>query len=792
MKTYLLVIALAVLITPVLLVAQENKLNEPVVKTAVYFDKTPPLRDMKIVVAGARDRSWKDGIIGNKTRDESLLYANQPEVPYDLVQQKEMGTRNVSGPILNFPGVGRITLVSPPDTEGDVGPNHYFQMINLSFAIWDKQGTLLYGPVDNSTLWDGFIGAWTGTNDGDPIVLYDDYADRWVATQLAVNTTNGTHWQLIAVSETADPLGAYYRYAFQFTLFNDYPKFSIWPDGYYSTYNMFSSVYAGNIAAVMDRDAILIGDPNAQMIQFGPFPNQYGAKSAHLDGPTLPPADAPNWVVNLVKYGTQKLEVYKFETDWNTPANSSYSLHNALTVTPFSFFDPSIRPQLPQPNSSQLLDPLSKYLMNPLYYRNFGSYETMVVNHTVKLGSRAGIRWYELRKDSGQNDWYIYQEGTYAPADDLSRWMASIAMNVNGDIALGYSVTGDTTYPQVAYTGRSAGSPLGVMDVEEFIIAEGNGSQNGTARWGDYSALSVDPVDDLTFWYTGEYMPGSVWGTRITSFDLGAILPPTAFAGDDSEICSEEAYYGQGSATSQQSVLWTSDGDGTLINQTTLTPAYIRGSQDLENGYFELVLTAYGFEPGMEASDTVHVDIIDDVVVDLGNDTLICQDETLQLNPSVINGDSLMWTTSGDGSFNIDTIQDPMYTPGPQDISDGEVTLSLYATAIAPCEGEDEDDLLVTIDACTGIDDLNTNRIALHIYPNPSTGIFNIEVSGYGEESFDLSVMNLQGQMIFTGNLNMNAGAYSNRLDLSYLPRGVYYVMIRTENSTSTKKIIFE
>ena len=149
---------------------------------------------------------------------------------------------------------------TPPDTDGDVGLNHYFQMINLSFAIWDKQGNLLYGPVDNSTLWNGFIGPWTGTNDGDPIVLYDEAADRWMASQFAINTSNGTYWQLVAVSATSDPLGSYNRYAFQMPAFNDYPKLSVWTDGYYATFNMFGSYTRVGVAA-FERDAMLAGEP---------------------------------------------------------------------------------------------------------------------------------------------------------------------------------------------------------------------------------------------------------------------------------------------------------------------------------------------------------------------------------------------------------------------------------------------------------------------------------------------------------------------------------------------------
>jgi len=779
----------AFFITSVALHGQQLNSLVPVVKTAVYSDKTPPLRDMKIVVAGSRNCSWKDGLVENRSKDESLLWENRTEVTVDVVRQKEMGTRGVKGPALSFSGIGKAES-TPPDTDGDVGPNHYFQMVNKSFAIWDKQGNLLYGPVDNSTLWDGFIGPWTGTNDGDPIFLYDDYADRWVATQFAVETNNGTNWQLIAISETADPMGSYYRYAFEFDLYNDYPKFSIWPDGYYSTYNMFANDFEGAITAVMDRDAMLAGDPDARVIMFGPYPEQYSVKSAHLDGPVPPPANAPNWMVNIQKYDLQRMEVYRFETDWQTPANSTYTLQNSLPVTPFTFFNPSVREQLPQPNSSQKLDPLSKYPMNPLQYRNFGTHETMVINQTVKVDTVAGIRWYELRRDSGQYDWYIYQEGTYCPADGLSRWMGSIAMNGNGDIALGYSITGHMRFPSVAYTGRTAGAPLGEMNIEEILVIEGTHAQNTSARWGDYSAMAIDPVDDTTFWYTGEYMPSPKWGTRIVKFDFGPIQAPTAYAGPDSAICSLQVYQGQGFASGYQSFLWTSSGNGTLLNGNTLKPIYFKGSEDIQNGYFELTLTAHGYEPGMVTSDVVHVDIISDVSVNLGNDTLIYSYQTLQMIPQLLNADSLHWSTSGDGIFSNDAIAEPFYTPGTQDVLNGEVMLSLFAKAFAPCEGTDEDEMVVVIDSCTSINELS-GKTRLNVYPNPTDGIINFEVSGLTEQAFTLRVMNVYGQVLFSGNLNSNDGSYTNSINLTYLPGGVYYVSIRTEKQHIIRKIVF-
>ena len=778
---------------PIVTIGQNYNSSLPKVRKAYYADKTPELRNMKIVLPGERDRSWKDNIVQNDNRDESELFANFTPPEQDIAQQKTMGNRGVNGPIQNFAGVGRITALTPPDTDGDVGPNHYFQMVNVSFAIWDKQGNLLYGPVDNSTLWNGFVGPWTGTNDGDPIVIYDEIEDRWIATQFAVNTSDGSYWELIAVSETPDPLGAYYRYAFQYSIFNDYPKFSSWPDGYYATYNMFDGGYAGSTIVAFEKDSMLIGSPNARVVEFGPFSDQYGTNTSDFDGTMMPPSGSPNWVVNLNKYGVpQTLEVFSFEVDWNDPTNSSFSLWDDLTVTPFDFFDPGNRNQLPQPNSSQKLDPLSKYSMYPLKYRNFGTHESMTINHTVKLGARAGVRWYELRRDDGQTQWYIYQEGTYAPEDNLSRWMASLAMNANGDIALGYSVTSDSIYPSIRYTGRLADSPLGEMDIDEITIIGGAGSQGGSARWGDYSYMSVDPVDDTTFWFTTEYIQ-SGWATRIASLSLGGdLLSPIALAGNDTSACADYPFFVQGNAENYTSVLWEALGDGNLQNPTSLNTMYIRGAQDIENGYFELILNAYGYQSGMEDSDTLHVDLVNTVVIDAGNDTLICKDQSFMTQPNIEFGDSLVWTTSGDGSFNDSSLMYAIYTPGPNDILSGSVELELFAMSVAPCVGEDTDEMTLTIDQCTDINENINQAMSLELYPNPSSGIINISVQAEDNQHFSLSVLNLQGQQIFGGEFVAEQGKYNNQIDFTYFPAGIYYVLVKSEKSVITKKVVFE
>lgn len=787
--TTLLIMVLLSIVT----IGQNYNSSLPKVRKAFYTDKTDELRNMKIVLPGERDRSWKDNIVQNDTRDESMLFSSFVPPTVDEAQQKTMGSRNSRGPIQNFAGVGRITSLTPPDTDGDVGPNHYFQMVNVSFAIWDKQGNLLYGPVDNSTLWNGFIGPWTGTNDGDPVVIYDEIEDRWIATQFAVNTSNGTYWELIAVSETPDPLGAYYRYAFEYNLFNDYPKFSNWTDGYYATYNMFDGGYAGSTIVAFEKDSMLVGSPDARVVEFGPFPTQYGTNTSDFDGIMMPPIDSPNWVVNLNKYGSpQTLEVFSFEVDWNDPANSGFTLWDDLTVTAFDFFDPGIRDQLAQPNSSQKLDPLSKYSMYPLKYRNFGTHESMTINHTVKLGERAGVRWYELRKDDGETQWYIYQEGTYAPEDNLSRWMASLAMNGNGDIALGYSVTSDSVFPSIRYTGRLADSPLGEMDIEEVTIIGGSGSQGGTARWGDYSYMSVDPVDDTTFWFTTEYVKSS-WATRIASLSLGGeLLSPIADAGADTVACANYPFLVQGSAENFTSVQWTTLGDGTIQNPGNLSTLYIRGAQDIDNGYFELVLSAFGYQPGMEDSDTLHVDLINMVIIDAGNDTLICEDQSFMTQPIIEFSDSLIWSTSGDGSFNDSSQMNAIYTPGEEDIINGTVELELYAGAVAPCIGEDTDVMTLTIDQCTDIYENINQALTLELYPNPTSGLINISVQAEDNQHFTLSVLNLQGQQVFGGEFVVDQGKYNNQIDFTYFPAGIYYVVVKSHESIITKKVVFE
>jgi hypothetical protein len=764
----------------------QEALSPKIVRKAAHADKSPALRDMKIIMPGERKRDWKDGIIKN----ESVRMIPDPPENWEIASypnlQQNSGPESTRGPIYSIPGIGNVNGVYPPDTDGAVGPDHFFQMINLSFAIWDKEGNKLYGPVDNSTLWEGFIGPWTGSNDGDPIVLYDEDQDRFVASQFAVQQPNGKSYQLVAVSATGDPLGAYYRYAFEFDDFNDYPKMSVWHDGYYCTFNFFGNGFIGGGVAAFERDKMLIGDPDASMIFFGYFPNKFSLLPADSDGP-LPPSDAPNYIATMNAFGSRQFEIFEFKADWENPSNSTYTL--GITLDP-GFFNPSID-GIPQPGTNATLDALSQMLMYRLPYRNFGTHESMVANHTVNVNGRAGIKWYEFRKETG-NDWYIYQQGVYAPNDGLSRWMGSIAMNAAGTIALGYSVSGSNdVYPSIRYTGRPADAPLGMMTYEEIESTTGFGSQTILSRWGDYSCMNVDPVNDSVFWFTQEYM-NYTWRTRIIAFDFGPVQLPQVFAGPDGFVCQDTFYFVNGAVQFAQSYQWTTSGDGVFIAPTQLYSPYLRGNQDLENGTAYLKLTAQGFGQGLTASDSLLLTFTMTPVVNAGNDTTIHITSVYLTNPDVQNYSSLEWTTQGDGEFEDAGQLQTIYTPGIEDISDGQVKLTLYAAPLSPCSFGEDDDVTVFLDPSVSVGE-PVVLPEISIVPNPSPGVFEVRLNDFSQKA-ELQLINAEGAVIFTEKLNTNQQNPNTirQFDLKYLPKGIYVVQIVSGRQIFNEKIVIK
>jgi hypothetical protein len=513
--------------------------RSPDIARAVQNDLSEPLRSMR--PAPRQAGQW---LIPVRPLPRPVSAAS-----VDRVVQTSTPIRLMPFTSANFSGIGQgfsgpsgsfTVNHAPPDTDGDVGPDHYVQIVNADFAVFSKTGMPLYGPVPTNTLWSGFGGGCQTNNDGDASVLYDPIADRWIITQFSVSTP--PYLECVAVSKSGDPTGAYYRYAFQYTNFPDYPKMAVWPDAYYATFNQFNAAgtsFLGGLVCAYDRTAMLSGAPATQQC-FSVGTSFGGLLPADMDGGRQPPAGSPNYVLSLGA-SVNQLAFWKFHIDWTTPANTTLTGPTTLATANFSEACNG-GTCIPQSGTTQQLDSLADRLMYRLAYRNFGDHESLIVNHSVTAGTSAGVRWYELRLDASHNP-SVYQQGTYAP-DSNYRWMGSIAQDQVGDMALGFSVSASTLNPQIHYTGRLSNDALGTLGQGESVIINGTGSQLASlSRWGDYSAMSVDPLDDCTFYYTNEYLNANGtfnWQTRIGSFKFPS-CPPVSITATSSSVTTGQS-----------------------------------------------------------------------------------------------------------------------------------------------------------------------------------------------------------------------------------------------------------
>lgn len=408
----------------------------------------------------------------------------------------------------------------PSDTNLSVGATQVVQWVNSMYAIWDKTGTLQFGPTNGNTPWQGSTianGRCASDNSGDPIILYDKQNQRWIFSQFAVSKS--PYYQCVAVSTTSDARGPYNLYAANFsTNFNDYPKIGVFDGNYYFTFNLFARgrTFAGADLCVMNGAAMRSGG-SASMVCTNVGKSFGGVLPADVDGAsgasgsTLPPpAGSSEYFVN---FGSNSLNV------WRMTASGTLSARTNIPVASFSTACGG-GTCIPQSGTTQQLDSLADRLMYRLSYRNFGSYASLLVNHSVTAGTSTGVRWYELR-DSGSGV-SVFQQGTFAP-DTFYRWMGSMAQDKQGNIAAGYSVSGTTIDPGISFASRAPSDPAGVLGNEQTVLTSSH-FQSGHSRWGDYSSMSVDPSDDCTMWFTTEYMPTSgdfQWATHINSFKLG-------------------------------------------------------------------------------------------------------------------------------------------------------------------------------------------------------------------------------------------------------------------------------
>jgi len=509
------------------------------------------------------------------------------------VEQTSQGQRPAAPLIESFDGLGvgfqgpqatptsRGFYRNPSDNSLAAGPDNIVQIVNSRLTVftkkgarYDKSGTVLYGPVPTNTIFSGFGGVCEARDNGDAVVRYDQLAGRWlivmpifsriapgefesrgepqtpgkaalhgtaarpgqpsepgppVAPPKSPPEAQGTYAMCYAVSTSSDPLGTYYRYAFERTLFPDYPRPAIWPDGYYVPTSTGDTVIQKHVC-IADRNRMLKGQPATEqciVIDGVNFLN-----NADIDGTEAPPPGAPN--IMMAAGGTQLKGIFdddgiyfwKVHVDWDNPANTKASGPVKINVAPYHYLcNGQLSNCVPQPGTDQRLDAQGDKIMQRLVYRRVGGHESIVAAHSIatKAGG-GGVRWYEFRLDK-KSDPFLYQQGTYAP-DSFYRWMPSIAMDKKGDIGVGYSFGGGANFAGQRFAARLAGDEKGALTLHETVLVNGEAAQTTTLRWEDYTTTAIDPSDDCTFWYVGDYLKAGETGfsagysTKIGSFRL--------------------------------------------------------------------------------------------------------------------------------------------------------------------------------------------------------------------------------------------------------------------------------
>jgi hypothetical protein len=510
----------------------------PSLTTTIKLGDVPPLTTLEPQITAptvVNGKSWKrpNNFFTNEIHNTDAL----PQHGDPLVSLKNTTNADQNGPELipglNFDGMLDTDGITPPDPTGDIGLNHYVQMVNVSggarFQIWNKQGQSVYGPAETSTIWNQV----QSTSIGDPIIQYDHDAQRWLMMEMQ---GFGENQLLVALSNTSDPTGGWKVWRIQCQGFPDYPKLYVWKNAYFITINEIvnSNVCSGY---ALDKAAMLNGTSNVSTYRFV-MPNfnaiQYQpATGADWEGGPPPPAGSPGLIFRVYDDawdgGIDQIQMWQINVDWaNQNANFAFGPIK-FPVAPFETrvcFGGGLFDCIEQPNTSQRITALENIIMYRAPYRNFGTHESVVLNHVTDVSNQVGdggdaaVRWYELRKNSGEPDWFVYQQGTYAPDLVTNRFMGTLSMDEQGNIGLGYSVASNATFPGIRLTGRRKSDPLGQMTVQEYNLVSG-GKSHQDERWGDYSTMAVDPVDGKTFWFTAEYQPANKnWGTRIGNFQI--------------------------------------------------------------------------------------------------------------------------------------------------------------------------------------------------------------------------------------------------------------------------------
>jgi hypothetical protein len=544
-----------------------NILTHSEVNGPVHFDVSRPLRDMATEVQPQMGFHVASPV--RYPRLEALMQSARRGEPADGALQTVPGPAIAATLGLNLLGVGAgfpgySVPDAPPDTNLAVGDTQVLEWVNVSYAVFNKTtGAVVAGPIAGNAFWSGFGGGCQTANSGDPVILWDKLAHRWVAVQ---NVFSSPYMTCVAISTTADATGTYYRFAYSQPGFPDYPKWGVMPDGYYQSQNNFGSSgnsFTGALACAYERAKMLTGDSSAKQICFQAGTFDDSLLPGDLDSAsTLPPSGQPEVFLGSIDESTSTVYQYLFHVDFTTPSNSTFTGVGGtmpIAVASYSLACGGFGACIPQKGVSDVLDSLGDRLMFRLAYRNFSDHQTWLVSHSVTAGSSVGMRWYELHAPETSTSLSVYQQGTFAP-DSSYRWMGSIAMDQSQDIALGYSISSSSLYPSVSYTGRVPTDPAGTMESEASIVS-GTGSQTDTSnRWGDYSSMVIDAADDCTFWYSQEYYTSTAtfnWSTRLASLKFpgcgGPPQPDFSISASPSSVTVAQG--NQGSSTITTSAL---------------------------------------------------------------------------------------------------------------------------------------------------------------------------------------------------------------------------------------------
>ena len=452
------------------------------------------------------------------------------------IEQTSQGKRPALPVIASFDGLGvgfdgpqPAAGRNPSDNSLAVGPEHVVQIVNSRMAVFSKTGKVLYGAVPTNTLFKGFGGICETRNNGDAVVRYDQLAGRWLYVMPIFSRIpdrpNEPYSVCYALSQGADPMGPYYRYEFRRKLFPDYPRPAVWPDGYYIPTSTGDEVIQKH-ACIVDRAKMLVGGDATEQCVIIDGVNFLN--NADIDGRETPPPGAPN--IMMAAGGTQLhqqfaddgIYAYKLHVDWQNPANTKAGGPMKIAVAPYHYLcDGQLTNCVSQPDTTRKLDAQGDKLMQRLVYRKVKGRESIVALHSVNTAAGGGgVRWYEFRLDK-HRDPVLYQQGTYAP-DGFFRWMGSIGIDRNGDIAMGYSFGGAPNFAGQRFAARLASDPKGVLTFHEQVLVAGEAPQTTGNRWEDYTTTAMDPADDCTFWYVGDYLKkgAATYSTRIGAFRI--------------------------------------------------------------------------------------------------------------------------------------------------------------------------------------------------------------------------------------------------------------------------------